>query len=198
MYIRLYSTVRCRYNAVNFLKNIHKYSPLGRGSGCLLNPASGWSSAWVPAIIYVIFYYIGPCYSDTRLYSYCILSGLWYVFSRIYWMLCHNSQTVWMDVKKCILYLFLNVTFWQHALDNRNMIYLLCNNCWRNIPLYISCDKIINHDRHNALECNYSSSTEIFHAIWRQMPFIFFALISIRIQKSKYIHDPYRKSSTFN
>ena len=33
-------TVRCRYNAVNFLKNIHKRHhiarPLGRGMGCLL------------------------------------------------------------------------------------------------------------------------------------------------------------------
>ena len=34
------STVRCRYNAVNFITNIHKRHPmarpLGRGMGCLL------------------------------------------------------------------------------------------------------------------------------------------------------------------
>ena len=40
LYYGLLSTVRCRYNAVNFLKNINKRHPIarpsGRGMGCLL------------------------------------------------------------------------------------------------------------------------------------------------------------------
>ena len=57
----LYSTVRFRYNAVNFLTNIHKRhpraSPLGRGMGCVF-----WirRSSSVPVIIYVTSNNIGP------------------------------------------------------------------------------------------------------------------------------------------
>ena len=65
-------TVRCRYNAVNIVKNIHERHPiarpLGRGMGVsFVNPASGSYSARVPVIIYAISYYIGPRYNGTRL-----------------------------------------------------------------------------------------------------------------------------------
>ena len=44
-----HNTLRCRYNAVNFLKNIHKRHPiarpLGRGMGCLL---------WIHHLIHIL------------------------------------------------------------------------------------------------------------------------------------------------
>ena len=67
-------TVRWRYNVGNFLKNIHKrhliIRPLGRGMGYIfVDTVSDWYYAWVLAIIYVITYYTGPRYNDTRLYN---------------------------------------------------------------------------------------------------------------------------------
>ena len=62
--------MRCRYNAVNFLRNVHARHPiarpLGRGIGCLL-----WIQHLihiVPAIIYSISYCTGPFYNGTGLY----------------------------------------------------------------------------------------------------------------------------------
>ena len=69
-------TVRCRYNALNFLTNIHKKRPiarpLGRGMGCFCDPASDWYSASVPVIFYVISYNVGPRYNGTQLYLFQI------------------------------------------------------------------------------------------------------------------------------
>ena len=68
-------TVWCRYNALNFLTNIHKRYRiahlLGQGMGCLKDSASDWYSASVPAIIYAISDYIGPSYNGTWLYKVC-------------------------------------------------------------------------------------------------------------------------------
>ena len=64
-------TVQCRYNAVNFLINIHKSHPIARPWlwSFFVNPASDWYSASVPVIIYVIFYNIRQHYNITRLYN---------------------------------------------------------------------------------------------------------------------------------
>ena len=69
-----HDTVRCCYNAVNFLTNIHKStrsSPVRARYGVFFffaNPASDWYSALVPVIIYIISYDFGPLYNGTRLY----------------------------------------------------------------------------------------------------------------------------------
>ena len=55
------NTVRCHYNAVNFLANVHKRHPIAR-------PLSYRYSASVPVIIYAVSYYIGPRYNSIRLY----------------------------------------------------------------------------------------------------------------------------------
>ena len=69
----VHSNSYCKYNAVNFLKNIHKTphsSPVrARYRVSIVDPASDWYSPWVPAIIYAISYCIGPCYNGTRLNS---------------------------------------------------------------------------------------------------------------------------------
>ena len=66
------NTVRCHYNVINFLTNIHKRHPiarpLGRGMGVFVDLAADWYCASVPVIIYVISYNIGPCYNCTWLY----------------------------------------------------------------------------------------------------------------------------------
>ena len=64
-------TVRCRY--VNFLalysqKTPHISPVRARYGVSFVDPASDWYSAWVPATIYVISYYIRPRYKGTRLY----------------------------------------------------------------------------------------------------------------------------------
>ena len=66
-------TVWCRYNALSFLKNIHKRHPIACPFGAsyevsFVDPASDWYSAWVPAILYTISYYIGPNYNDIQLH----------------------------------------------------------------------------------------------------------------------------------
>ena len=66
------STVRCRFNAVNFIKNylqktLHS-SPVRARYGVSVDPTSNWHAASVSVIIYVISYYIGPGYNGTRLY----------------------------------------------------------------------------------------------------------------------------------
>ena len=68
-----WNTVRCRYNAVNFLKNSHKRHPiarpLGRGMGWLL-----WIQHLVdilPPFLYLLMFdrNVRPRYNGTRLYS---------------------------------------------------------------------------------------------------------------------------------
>ena len=61
------STVRCRYNAINFLTNIHKRHPIARPF--FVDPVSDWYSASVPMIIDVISHNIGPRYNGTPLYK---------------------------------------------------------------------------------------------------------------------------------
>ena len=83
-------TVRCRYNAVTFLTNIHKRHPIARPSGqgmgwvSYVDPVSDRFSASVPLSIYVISYNIGPQYSGTRLYMEkypCnCMTNLFYIF----------------------------------------------------------------------------------------------------------------------
>ena len=65
------SMVWCRYNAVYFLKIVKKNNTHSspRYGMSFVDPASVWYSSWVPAIIYVISYYIGPHYTGTPLYS---------------------------------------------------------------------------------------------------------------------------------
>ena len=65
-------TVRCRYNAVNFLKKYsqrttHSSPVKARYGMSFVDPASDWYSSRVPAIIYAVSYYIGPHNNDTRL-----------------------------------------------------------------------------------------------------------------------------------
>ena len=61
-----------RYNAVNFLQNIHERHPIarpsGRGMGCLLW-VQLWYSASVPAMMCPISCYIGPRFNGTWLYN---------------------------------------------------------------------------------------------------------------------------------
>ena len=66
------STVRCRFNAVNFIKKylqktLHS-SPVRARYGVSIDPTSNWHTASVSVIIYVISYYFGPRYNGTRLY----------------------------------------------------------------------------------------------------------------------------------
>ena len=66
-------TVRCHYNEVDFLKNIHKRHliacPLGQVMGCLfVDPASDWYSASIPAFTYAISYHIWQYHNVTGLY----------------------------------------------------------------------------------------------------------------------------------
>ena len=66
---------------MNFLKKYSQKTPhrspvRARYGVSLVDPASDWYSAWVPAIIPVIYYYIEPCYNGTRymcLPLYCYL-----------------------------------------------------------------------------------------------------------------------------
>ena len=64
--------MRCCYNAVNFLTNIHKKypiaRPLGKLWGVFCGPPSDRYSASVPEIIYAASNHIGPHYNGTRLY----------------------------------------------------------------------------------------------------------------------------------
>ena len=66
------STVRCPYNAVTLLTNIHKRHPHGspfraRYGVSFVDPRSDWYSDSFHVIIYVISCNIGPCYCGTRL-----------------------------------------------------------------------------------------------------------------------------------
>ena len=67
-------TVRCRYNAVNFIQNAHKRHtiarPLGRGMVCLLLINTDLYSASIIAVMCAISCYIGPRYNGTWLYIY--------------------------------------------------------------------------------------------------------------------------------
>ena len=67
------NTVRCRYNAVNFLPNPHKIHlitrPLGRDMGCNLWFDTGLYSVSVNAVLYEISCYFRPCYNGTLLYK---------------------------------------------------------------------------------------------------------------------------------
>ena len=71
IYATMWHTVRCRYNAVNFLTNIHKRHPISRplrrGMGCLLC-IQHLSDILLPVVIYVISKNVGPRYNGTRLY----------------------------------------------------------------------------------------------------------------------------------
>ena len=58
-------TVRCSYNAVNFLTNLR-----ARDGVSFVNSTSDWYSGPVRVNIYVISYNIGPRYSGTLLYIY--------------------------------------------------------------------------------------------------------------------------------
>ena len=65
------STVRCRYNVVSFLTNIHKKAPHSSLAGArygvtFVCSPSDWYSASVPAISCAISYHIGPHYNGTR------------------------------------------------------------------------------------------------------------------------------------
>ena len=66
-------TVRRRYKVVNFLTNIHKNTPhsspvKARYGVYFVDSTSDWYSASIPAMIYVVAYFIGPRYNSTRLY----------------------------------------------------------------------------------------------------------------------------------
>ena len=66
-------TVRCRYNAVNFITYIHKKTPHGspvraRYGVSFVDSASDWYYVSVPAIINAKSYHIGPRHNGTRLY----------------------------------------------------------------------------------------------------------------------------------
>ena len=89
------NTVRCHYNAVNFLQNIHKRHniahPSGRGMGCLL---------WVQSLIDIlpqflqmmcaISCYVGLCYNVTLLY--CAFDVIWPpCFGMKSWAWCLHS-----------------------------------------------------------------------------------------------------------
>ena len=68
------NTVRCHYNAVNFLTNIHERQsiarPLGRAMGVsFVDPACDWYSSPVPVIIHAISYNIGLHYNGSGLYE---------------------------------------------------------------------------------------------------------------------------------
>ena len=68
VYTFLQSTVRCRYNAVIFIKNIRKRHPMSYGVS-FRDSASAWYSASVSAMIYAISSYIRRSrYNGTRLY----------------------------------------------------------------------------------------------------------------------------------
>ena len=57
-------TVRCRYNAVNFLQKNHKRHPLsGRDMGCFVGYSSDMYSARVTELMYATSLYVGPCYN---------------------------------------------------------------------------------------------------------------------------------------
>ena len=59
-------TVRCRYNAVNFLQNIHERATNWKGEA-FVGSDSDWYSAPLPAMIWAIPCYIGPRYNGNRL-----------------------------------------------------------------------------------------------------------------------------------
>ena len=77
-------TAQCRYNAVCVLKYTPPPPPPPHMSSVwarygwsvfvsFVHPASDWFSARVSAIIYAIYYYIGPRYNGTALYFSCRL-----------------------------------------------------------------------------------------------------------------------------
>ena len=68
IYIYIY-TVRCRYNAVNFLLNAHKRHSIARPWRSVVILKSNSHSATVIAVPYVISWRIGPPYNGTRLYN---------------------------------------------------------------------------------------------------------------------------------
>ena len=75
-------TVRCRYNAVSFLTNIHKNTPhsspvMAKYGVSFVDPASDWYSASVSVIIYVISYNTGPCYNGNQLHLNRIFAYTW-------------------------------------------------------------------------------------------------------------------------
>ena len=62
-------TVRCCYDAVNFLQNTHKrYPKSGYGVSLVRTPSDLWN-VWATAVLYEISCYIGPRYNGTRLYK---------------------------------------------------------------------------------------------------------------------------------
>ena len=71
IYIYTY-TLRCRYNAVNFLPNPHNGHPLARPSGLMsfVNLNFDSYSASVNAVLYDTSCYTGPGYNGTRLHIY--------------------------------------------------------------------------------------------------------------------------------
>ena len=81
-YYELNSTVRCYYNPSQFSqkysqKTSHSSPVRARYEVSFVNPASDWYSAWVPAIIYAISYYIWLRCNSIWLY----ISRLTYIWS---------------------------------------------------------------------------------------------------------------------
>ena len=74
-------TVRCRYNAVNFLKTSHKrhtiIRPLGQDIVFFYIQSLIYYSAPIAAVIYAISCFIGPRYNGTQLYIVlCLISQI--------------------------------------------------------------------------------------------------------------------------
>ena len=69
------NTLRCRYNEVNFLPNIHNIHQIDRpwrrymGASFVSSLTELWSAVDI-VVLYVISYHIRPRYNDTRLYKY--------------------------------------------------------------------------------------------------------------------------------
>ena len=100
IYIYVCNTVPCRYNAVNFLQDIHKRHPAprptGRGVGCLLWVFSLWlifCLQWC-----VQYRYFGPRYGglDCDLYWMCIGTILDNMNVYEYICMCGHDTMYWL------------------------------------------------------------------------------------------------------
>ena len=96
LFPHIQNTVRCCYNAVGFVTNIHKIHPIALRYGVsFVVPASDWYSASISIIINVISYNIGPRYNGTRLHVFFLMSSAKYQ-PFVHAPLCRDSEVISM------------------------------------------------------------------------------------------------------
>ena len=126
------STVRCCYNAVNFLANPHNIHPFRARYGVsFVSTHSDIWNAWVNAVLYELSCYTGLRYNGTRLYMHRVLvlpavtgslQQVFYLTASLEWE--QNWQRLKRKMREC----------WQlirKQHKNIDIVITVCKTSWK-------------------------------------------------------------------